>query len=204
MHARESIFQINFRSWKSCIERTSFTFCVIHCHSFRQHSPVLLLGGAWAGKWKECGGKCAVGFDIKEEERLINNSEVEAKAQPRCGWKVTKKSLQMLHWCDNINPYIWNNNRRDNQNLSVSIWIFVILSTGPNLKEKVFIWFCSVRDAFKFFCFFPCNMCCSCSCNILLMMSQRRHPGVFYHSMHQATLALIFIAFMLPNLKSTV
>ena len=58
---------------------------MIHCHSFRHYSLVFLLGRVGAGKWTEFRGKCAVDLDIKEEERLINNSKVVAKAQLRHG-----------------------------------------------------------------------------------------------------------------------
>lgn len=113
------------------------------------------------------------------------------------------KSIQMLHWCDNINQYVWNN-LCDNQNLSVPIWIFVVLLTRPSSEDEVFIWFCSVVGAIKFICFLSCNMCCSSSNDILLMTSQRLHPYDFCQSVHQGTLTLILIAFTLPNLKTPV
>lgn len=39
----------------------------------------------WAGKWRECKRRSAIDLDIKEEERLINNSKVVAKVQLRFG-----------------------------------------------------------------------------------------------------------------------
>lgn len=154
MHARESIFQINFRSWKSCIERTLFTFCVIHCHSFRQHSLVLLLGGLGLGSGKNVEGS-AVGFDIKEEERLINNSEVEAKAA-KMWMKSDKKSLQTSLTGVTTSTHTFE------IIIDVTIRTFQFPSgyllycqQDPILKEKVFIWFCMWEMLSSSFVSFP-------------------------------------------------
>lgn len=81
----------------------------------KQYSLIPLQGRAWAGKWRQkAKGKVQWSLMLKRKrdlamtlELLINTGKV---------WmKMTKKSTQMLHLCDNINPYV--------QNVSVTIKI---------------------------------------------------------------------------------
>lgn len=74
-----NVFQINFKPWKSCTQRSSFTFSLCYSSLLIQAIFTGPSSGqelAWEGERmeREMGnGPC-----IKEEERLINNSEVVA------------------------------------------------------------------------------------------------------------------------------